>query len=75
MRRTLAAVLDAAMVVVLGYIGFRLAVLIAPCHGNMGSCPTLTPLILLTIILVLVLYFGGGYVLWRCTPGERLLLE
>lgn len=71
MRRALAAVIDVVLVAVLGYLAFRLAVLLAPCKGDMSSCPSLTPLIVLFVVLAVVLYFGLGQLLWKRTPGER----
>lgn len=74
MRRLLAAAVDLAAGVALGDLAFRLALAGVPCR-NLGDCPPLGPLVALAILLALVLYFGAGYLLWRCTPGEALTLR
>jgi hypothetical protein len=72
MRGVLAALTDALVVAGLGFVAFRLALVTAPCNGNMGDCASLTPLVVLFVLLALVLYFGAGQLLWRSTPGQRL---
>jgi hypothetical protein len=72
MRSVLAALTDALVVAGLGFLAFRLALVTAPCNGNMGSCASLTPIVVLFVLLALVLYFGVGQLLWRSTPGQKL---
>ena len=72
MRRMLAAVIDVVLAAVLSFLGFRLALPAAGCGANEGSCPLLTPLAIVFILLALALYFGAGQVLWKATPGERV---
>ena len=72
MRGALAALTDALVVCGLGFVAFRLALVTAPCNGNMGDCASLTPLVVFFVLLALVLYFGAGQLLWRSTPGQKL---
>ncbi len=67
----LAVTVDAAVTAIGGYLLFLLAELLAPC-GSQGTCPALAPLAVLLLALLLVVYFGGGYLLWKRTPGERI---
>ena len=43
MRRALAALMDVAVIAVVGYLLFHLAEQVAPC-GTSGVCPALAPL-------------------------------
>jgi hypothetical protein len=72
MRTALAALVDTLAVLVLGYLGFRLAVSTAPC-SDLGECAILTPMVIAAAVVLIAAYFGAGYLLWRRTPGERLL--
>jgi hypothetical protein len=63
-------VTDVGGVALLGYAAFRLATVAAGCKDQ-GSCPQLTPLILLFVVLALLLYFGLAALLWRSTLGQR----
>lgn len=72
MRTVLAALVDTAAVVVLAFIGFRLAVSSAPC-SDLGDCAVLTPLVVILAALLVAAYFVVGYLAWRRTPGDRLL--
>lgn len=74
MRRALAAVLDVAVIAVAGYALFRLAEQAAPC-GTSGVCPALAPITVVLLLALLLVYFGASYLLWKCTPGERLFLR
>lgn len=74
MRRALAAGLDAVSAALLSYLGFRLGDAAAACKDP-GSCPLLAPLIVFCVLAAVLLYFGAGYLLWRSTPGERLLRQ
>lgn len=73
-RRVLAVVTDVGGVALLGYVAFRLATAAAGCKDQ-GSCPQLTPLILLFVVLALLLYFGLAAVFWRSTLGQRAFLS
>ena len=74
MKRALAALCDVVLIAVLGYGLFRLAGAVSPCNSA-GQCPFLAPLVVLFLLAMLGIYFGGGYLRWRCTPGERLFLR
>jgi hypothetical protein len=71
-RRVVAAVTDAVLAALLGFLGFRFALWATPCGGNQGNCFPLTPAIVVCVLAALVLYFGLGYVAWRSTPGQHL---
>jgi hypothetical protein len=72
MRAVLAALVDTLAVIVLGFIGFRLAVSAAPC-SNLGDCAILTPVVLVAAVVLIAAYFLVGYLAWHRTPGDRLL--
>ncbi len=71
-RRAIAALIDAALAALLGYIGFRLAVPLSGCT-ELSSCPQLTPLILVAAIAIIGLYFFTAYVAWHQTIGQIIL--
>ena len=73
MRQLLAALIDAALTALAGYLGFRIALWAAPCDGHPGNCFVLVPLTILLILAGLSLYFGLGYRVFGCTLGRRLL--
>jgi hypothetical protein len=71
-RRAIAALVDAALVALLGYLGFRVAVPLAGCR-DLASCPPLTPLIAIAALAFIALYFLIAHAFWRRTFGQRLL--
>lgn len=71
MRTALAALIDSAFIAALGFIAFQFAVLSAPC-ASLGACTILAPLAILSMLVLLFLYFGAGYVVWKTTPGRAL---
>lgn len=73
MRKVLAALIDAALTALAGYLGFRVALWAAPCDGHMADCFILIPLTILFVLIGLALYFGLGYRVLGTTPGQRLL--
>jgi hypothetical protein len=72
MKRLVATLIDTVAVFALGYAGFLLAETAASCGPPGTSCPLLTPVVLLFVLVLVAAYFGAGYLLWRSTPGERL---
>lgn len=71
-KRAVAALVDAALVAVLGYLGFRLAVPLSGCQ-DLSSCPQLTPLIAAAALIAIAIYFLAAYALWGRTFGQRVL--
>lgn len=71
-KRAIAAVVDASLVALLGYLGFRLAVPVSGCR-DLASCPPLTPLIAVTALAFIAIYFLSAYAVWRRTFGQRVL--
>lgn len=72
MRRLLAAVVDTAAVLLLGYLAFRVAEVVTSCGSSTPSCPMLAPLVVLFALLAAAIYFVLSFVWWRSTPGERI---
>lgn len=68
----MAAAIDTLAVLILGYVGFRLAVAAAPCN-DLGECAILTPMVVVAALILIGAYFLAGYLAWHCTPGTRLL--
>ena len=73
MRKVFAALVDAVLTALAGYLGFRVGLWAAPCKGHLDDCFILTPLIVLCVVAALGLYFALGYVIFRATLGQRLL--
>ena len=73
MRKVLAALIDAALTALAGYLGFRVALWAAPCDGHMDDCFILVLLTVLFVLVGLALYFGLAYRVFGTTPGQRLL--
>lgn len=71
MKAALAAALDTLAVLVLGYLGFRLAVAAAPC-ADLGECAILTPMVVVVALILIAAYFLAGYLAWHRTPGNRM---
>lgn len=71
-KRAIAALIDAALVALLGYAGFRLAVPLSGCQ-DLSSCPQLTPLTVVAALAFIAIYFLGTYLLWHRTFGQRAL--
>ncbi len=71
MRRILAVLIDAIAVAILGYLGFRLALALAPCD-EISECAIVTPMVVVLALLFIVSYFLAGRVAFGHTPGERL---
>ncbi len=69
-KTALAAAVDTLAVLILGYLGFRLAVAAAPCN-DLGECAILTPMVVLAALILVGAYFLGGYLAWQRTPGNR----
>lgn len=63
--------MDAGLLALLGYLGFRLALLVAPCKDQ-SSCPLLTPLVVGFVILAALIYLVPGYLAWKTTPAQHL---
>lgn len=71
MKTALAAVIDTLAVLILGYLGFRLAVAAAPCK-DLGECTILTPMVIIATLILIAAYFLAGYLAWHRTPGNRI---
>lgn len=72
-RQLLAGLVDAALIAVLCYVGFRVALWAAPCDGHMDNCFIMVPLILLFVLIALTVYYVVGYQLFGRTIGRQLL--
>lgn len=71
MKTALAAAVDTVAVLILGYLGFRLAVAAAPCN-DLGECAILTPMVVIAALVLIAAYFAAGYLAWHRTPGNRV---
>jgi len=72
LRSALAAVADGLLVALIGFLAFRFGLWAAPCDRHLDNCAILNPLIVLSVVLALGLYFGLGFGLWRSTPARQL---
>jgi hypothetical protein len=71
MRRVCASILDAVLSAGLVYLAFRFALLVVPC-GELSDCFPLTPIVVLSALAALALYFGIPRLLWRMTLGQKM---
>lgn len=71
-KRVIAALVDSALVALLAYLGFRLAVPVSGCR-DLSSCPPLTPLIAVAALAFIAIYFLAAYACWHRTFGQRIL--
>jgi len=71
MRVLLASAIDVIAACVLTFASFRLAVSVAPC-SDLGDCAALGPTVLVLVLAILILYFGGSFALLGTTPGRFL---
>lgn len=71
MKTVLAAGMDTLAVLLLGFLGFRLAVAAAPCK-DLGACTPLTPMVVIAAVILIAAYFLLGYAVWGRTPGTRV---
>jgi uncharacterized RDD family membrane protein YckC len=72
MRVILAALVDVAAASAVAFVGFQLAYLLTPC-GNVANCFPLTPVAVLTILVLVGLYFAVSIKALGATLGKRLL--
>ena len=71
-RTVAAGVLDVGLIALLAFAGFRLAVVAAPCK-NESSCPLLTPLVVIFVIVAVLVYVVPPYLVWRESLARHLL--
>jgi hypothetical protein len=72
MRLVLASLIDSVLIGAVAFVAFRLAIWATPC-SDLGSCPLLTPLIVIFILIGLGLYIGLGRFVWHSTVGRGVL--
>lgn len=71
MRLLLASAIDVVAACVLAFASFHLAVSVAPC-SDLGDCIVLGPTVLVLVLAILILYFGGSFALFGTTLGRFL---
>ena len=72
MRRVVAALIDSAATALLGFAGFWVGYHATPC-ATVSECPPLAPAAVVGVLLFAGLYYLGGYLLHRSTPGQWVM--
>lgn len=74
MRQGAAAAVDAALVGLAAFLGFRFALWSVPCR-QLSDCVILTPLIVVSVVAAVGIYLVAGWLLWRTSAGRKIFLQ